>query len=891
MKSKENTTKSNHNLPPPLAEKFLCWFLKAELAEEVLGDLDEKFYSVLEKQSPFRAKINYWYQVFNYLRPFAIRHSITGNLNQYAMFQNYVLIGWRNLLRNKMYSAIKIGGFTLGITACFLIALYMRDELSYDQFYTNKGNIYRVYNEFKNEEHDEKWLSFPASMAKIMKNDYPEVEKSGRLIPYDFFFAGGNQFRRENQEQNTYEEGFVYADQNLLEILEIPMIYGNQETALAEPNTIVISRNKAEKYFPGQNPVGETIILNEEVSRPFKIGGVMENFPSNSHLNYDFLLTLTGEEFWEGEQTTWGAWNYNVYVQLVDGTNPLDLEEKLDAIKETYYVGYLRETGDQTLADVEKYQKFRLQPVPDIYLRSTGMHDIAKTGDIRFVWLFGVVALFILLLACINFINLSTAKSANRAREVGLRKVLGSYKSHLISQFLTESMLYSLISFVLGIALAGLVLPLFNRLSGKSMIFPWNEWWLIPFILLCAGVIGLLAGIYPSFYLSGFKPIEILKGNLSRGSKSSGIRSTMVVFQFAISIILIIGTFVIYRQMQFILNTKLGYDKEQVVMIQGINTLGAKQISFKSELKRLPEVQNVTISDFLPVEGTKRDQNPFWKEGKSKEDKSVGVQKWQVDEDYISTMGMKIIDGRDFEEEMSSDSQAIIINQKMAHELGLENPVGVRIQNWQVYTIVGVVEDFHFESLKGEIRPLCFIKNNYGSIVSVKVKSEDMKSALQSVTAVWDEFAPNQPIRYTFLDESYARMYEDVQQTGRIFTSFAVLAVIIACLGLFALSAFMVEQRRKEISIRKVLGASFNNLFGMLTFNYLKLVLIALVIAAPVGWYLMQEWLNDYEYKISITWDVFFIAGLITVIIAVLTISYESIRAVRKNPAASLRSE
>ncbi|MEZ4828575.1 MAG: FtsX-like permease family protein [Bacteroidia bacterium] len=468
---------------------------------------------------------------------------------------------------------------------------------------------------------------------------------------------------------------------------------------------------------------------------------------------------------------------------------------------------------------------------------------------------------------------------------------MGSYKSHLISQFLTESMLYSLISFVLGIALAWLVLPLFNMLSGKSMVFPWNEWWLIPLTLLCAGVIGLLAGIYPSFYLSGFKPIEILKGNLSRGSKSSGIRSTMVVFQFSISIILIIGTFVIYRQMQFILNTKLGYDKEQVVMIQGVNTLGQKQISFKSELQRLPEVQNVTISDFLPVEGTKRDQNPFWKEGKSKEDKSVGAQKWQVDEDYISTMGMKIIDGRDFEKEMSSDSQAIIINQKMARELGLANPVGARIQNWQVYTVVGVVEDFHFESLKGEIRPLCFVKNNYGSIVSVKVQSEDMRATLQSVTAVWDEFAPNQPIRYTFLDERYAQMYKDVQQTGRIFTSFAILAMIIACLGLFALSAFMVEQRRKEISIRKVLGASFGNLLGILTFNYLRLVAISILIAVPSGWYLMNLWLNEYTYKSEMGPDIFLIAAISTVLIAVLTISYESIRAALTNPANSLRSE
>ena len=879
-------------MPPKWAIRLFNWYCNDHLADAALGDMLELYQRRYSRMGKRKADILFVWNVVLFFQPFAIRKRSKYNpINAFTMFRNNFKITWRTMSRQKMYTSIKIGGFALGLATCILIALFIRHELSYDSHYKNGDNIYRVYNEYKEDEM-QKWTSTPAPFAQILKDEYPEIEKAGRLIPYNWFNAGNNLFRREDQVEDTYEEGFVYADQDLLEILEIPMVYGNQQHALDKPNTIVISKRKADKYFPNENPVGRTIIFNEDKKRPYTIGGVMENFPVTSHLHeYDFLITLTGEEFWPGEQTSWCCWNYNPYVKLRPGTNPEELEKKLLAIRDTHYVGYLEEIGDQNMADVKKKHFFRLQPVRDIHLKSDGIGDIIQHGDIRYVWLFGGIACFILALACINFINLSTAKSANRAKEVGLKKVVGSLRRYLVRQFLTESILVSLVSFVLAVLLVILSIPYFSTLAGTTLTIPWTAWWCVPTLIVSAIIIGVIAGIYPSFYLSAFKPIDVLKGMVSRGSKSSRTRSILVVFQFTTSIILIIGTFIINRQMNYVLTTKVGFDKEQVIMLQGAGTLGNQQITFKDEILKLPNVENVTISNYLPVMGTKRDQNGFWRDGKSKEEKAVGAQKWYVDADYIKTMGMKLLEGRNFIPEMASDSQAIIINQAMVKEFGFKKPLGERIMNWETYNVIGVVEDFHFESMKGEIRPLSLVYGRGGNIVSIKVRSENMAEMIQSVTMLWNKFMPHQPIRYTFLDESYARMYEDVQRMGYLFASFATLAIVVACLGLFALSAFMVEQRNKEISIRLVLGASVNNIFGLLTRNFVKLVMISFVIAVPFAWYMMQTWLEDYAYRIEITWDVFLLAGTISVLIALLTISYQSLRAALANPATSLRSE
>ena len=890
--------KSNQPIPPKLAGRLLTSFLRDDLLEEVLGDLEEKFQETAKTKSLFRAKINYWYQAFNYLRPFAWRKSKAHPLNQYDMIQTYFKIGWRSLVKQKMYSAIKVGGFAIGITACLLISLYIKDEMSYDLHYPDSDRIYRVLGVITEEGDIKRGVAFPAPMGPALKEDFPEVEKSGRFNGSELFGAGSNEVRPGGEVENSYDEGFTYFDQELMDMLQFKFIHGNAARAMDQPHSIVITQRKAEKYFPNENPVGKTLIINNDEGKPYTIGGVIENFKTTSHIQFDFLISTKGLEFWQGEQKNWGASNYATYILVHPGTNISALEQKIsDGIIDKYFLPMMTQSG-MSVADVKTYFKeknahLELQPLNKIHLFSSDIQEDSNRGDIRFIWIFGGIALFILLIAIINFINLSTAKSANRAKEVGLRKVVGSFRSNIINQFLIESILYSVLSFGVGIILARVLLPYFNLLSAKSLSFPWQEWWLFPIIMGAAVLIGILAGLYPSFYLSSFQPIQVLKGDVSRGSKSSPLRSGLVIFQFTTSIVLIIGTFVIYKQMDFILNRNIGFEKDQVVMIQGANTLGNQMNTFKNELLTVPHVEAVSVSDYLPIKGTKRNQNQFWNEGDNhNQDNAVAGQFWLVDYDYIKTMGMKIADGRDFKSDMTTDSTAMIINQTMAKELG-GNVIGKRITNGgdRLWVIIGVVEDFHFESMREHIGSLCFVLGKDASIISVKVSSTNMSDFIASMAEVLKKFAPNQPIRFAFMDESYAAMYADVQRMGNIFTSFAVFAIIVACLGLFALSAFMVEQRSKEISIRLVLGAPFRSIFNLLTLDFLKLVLIAIIISVPIAWYTMQKWLQDFTYRIEISWDVFVIAGMIAIIIAILTISYQSIKAALMNPVNSLKNE
>ena len=469
--------------PPWLARQLLLFFLKDNLKEEVLGDLEERFYEKSRNVSRFKAKLNYWHEVVHYARPFALK-KLSQSSYPIAMYRNYLKTGWRNLSRQKIYSAIKIGGFALGIATCLLIALFIRDELSYDRHYTKGERIYRVIRQCDYGEGMERAVWFESPFARTIKEEFPEIEKAGRLNASELFGAGGNEIRRADQSDNYYEEGFVYMDQDLLEILEIPMVYGTREHALAEPNTIVISKSKADKYFPNEDPVGEMVVLNNDERKTYKIGGVMEDFPANSHLQYDFLITLTEHEFWKGEKDSWWATNYPTYVRLREGADPRALEEKIFSTVKKYNLPDWTRRG---LVDAEKIaatMRFQLQPVHDIHLKSDGIYDISTRGSVKYIWLFGAIAVFILILATINFINLSTAKSANRAKEIGLRKVVGSVRRNLVIQFITESLLFSFFSFAIGVAITLVFLPYFNSLSGKSLEFPWREWQTMPVLFM-----------------------------------------------------------------------------------------------------------------------------------------------------------------------------------------------------------------------------------------------------------------------------------------------------------------------------------------------------------------------------------------------------------------------
>ncbi len=878
--------------PPKAALRFFRWFCHPKLLRPIEGDLMELYHERLQRHGKSKADLNFILDVLLLLRPSIIKPSDPQHdSNNYAMLRNYFTIGWRNLIRQKMYSLIKVGGFAIGIAACLLISLYILDELSFDKTQKDGDRIFRVIGVFRDNGRLYRDVWFPAPFAKVMKQDYPEIELAGRFNGSSLFGAGGNEIRRIDEQENSHEEGFVYVDQELIDILQLPVVNGNPHHLLDKPNTMVITRRKAEKFFPNQDPVGQAMIINNDDKNPLTISGVLEDFPVNSHIQFDFLITMTGREFWKGEQDTWRASNYHTYITVRPGTDVSALEKKAtDGILKNYVLPSMKEANIANAEELIKQGYLEFQLVRDIHMASD-ISDGLSHGDIRFVWLFGAIAGFILLIASVNFINLSTAKSANRAKEVGLRKVVGSQRSSIIKQFLTESVLFSLLSFVVGISLAYLLLPFFNVLAAKSLVFPWKIWWLAPGILAAIIAVGVLAGLYPSFYLSSFRPSQVLKGSVSQGAKHAGARSALVVFQFTTSIVLIIATIIIYQQMDFILTRKTGFDKDQVLIIEGTQTLNRRVFTFKDELLQLQGVQNVSITDYIPVRGGKRNGNGFWNEGKQKEDREVNTQTWSVDTDYIKTLGMKIVAGRDFSAQMATDSGAMIINQSMARELGLQDPIGKKIYNYKNWDIIGVVEDFNFESMKENITPLAMHLGLSSTMVCVKVNTDDIAGTISAINAKWKIVAPNQSFRYSFLDQSYARMYEDVQRTGHIFTSFAILAIIVACLGLFALSAFMVEQRGKEISIRLVLGASVNSVFQLLTWSFVRLVLISFAIAVPIAWMMMQRWLEDYVFRISIGWEVFIIAGAMAVATAVITISYQSIRAALVNPVDQLKAE
>ena len=812
------------------------------------------------------------------------------------MFRNYLLVALRQLRKQKMYTAIKIGGFALSIAACILITLYIRDELSYDRSVPRADRVFRIVNHFRVGAYG-RYTSMPAPLGPTLQSDYPQVERSGRLMPNSLFYgAGSNQIRKAGQAQNTYEEGFTYADQGLLDVLGVHMIYGTPGHALDEPNTLVMTLRMAEKYFPHQNPVGQVFYLNNDKTKPFKVGGVIPDFASTSSIQYDWYISLKGVEFWPGEQTYWGANNYVTYVLLKPGTDLKTFDARLTASEvQRHILPAMKSYGEKDAEHELEGFTLDLQPIRDVYLRSEGISDeLPFHGDIRFVWMFGGIACFILIIACINFINLATAKSANRAKEVGLRKVIGSQKGSLIRQFLAESMIYSFLSFVLGVLLAWALLPFFNQLTGKVLPMPWGEWAFVPLLAGAVLLVGFVSGIYPAYYLSAFKPARVLKGEVARGSRNATLRSVLVVFQFTTSIILIIGTFVIYRQMQYILHKKVGFDKDQVLVVQGTNTITDIQ-SFKNDLQRLPEVKSVSVSDYLPVDvpGAKTNGNSFYVYSKRTEAAPIFGQFWIVDYDYLSTMGMTLLEGRNFSRAMASDTGAVVINQAMVSKLGLgRHPLGSVITNYQTpLRVIGVVKDFNFRDFKQDVDPLCLFLGISPSLVSIKIQSAQVGDLVPQISAIWKRYVPNQALRYTFLDEGFRHMYAGVQRDGTILTCFTILAIIIACLGLFALSSFMAEQRTKEIGIRKVLGASVGQLLVLMSKNFVVLIVISVLIASPIAWWAMHAWLQDFKYRQDIDAWIFIVVGFTAIAIALVTTGYQSIRAALENPIKSLKSE
>ena len=811
------------------------------------------------------------------------------------MLANYLKIAVRNLLRRRGYALINISGLAVGIACCLLIALYVAHELSYDRHYENVDRTYRVITEYRGAGEGGRGAFSTTPLAETLVREYPEVEEATRIAP-EMSEAGSNLVRAEGDEQNRYEDGFVYADPSILNIFQFPMIAGEPSSALTEPFTVVLTKRKAAMFFPDGDAVGNALILDDNTDRPFTVTGILEDLQANTHLRFDYLLSMEGLE--RSKIPNWSLTNYVTYVRLAPGTDPAALEAKFPDFLRKYQ-------GDRYEARIQDGGSFRyiLQPVTDIHLYSDDIRGFWVHGDIQYVWLFGAIAVFILVIASINFVNLSTARSADRAREIGMRKVMGSDRAQLAMQFLTESVLVSILAFALGLLLTWALLPFFNGLTGQVFSIPLDDARFYPTLLAAAILLGLLAGAYPSIFLSGFQPIRVLQGKLSTGSRRGTLRAWLVVFQFTTSIVLISCSLVVWQQMDFIQNKKLGYDRDQVLIIEDSYMLGEQMASFKEELHNLPAVHQVSVSSFLPVEGYAQNYTDAWLAENRTNKTNVTLAKWFVDADYVRTLGMNIVNGRDFSEGMGSDSSAIILNQKAVSLLGLDDPIGRQVSSvtglnqktgdlfYDTYTVIGVVEDFHFKSLKNNVEGLSLVLGDFGRTTLVKTRTTDLANTLEDVENIWRGFAPNQPLRYHFLDTRFDQMYASQARAGNLFANFTGLAILIACLGLFGLASFTAETRTREIGVRKVLGASVTGIVAMLSKDFLRLVVLAFIVAVPVAFIIMQHWLDDFAYRIDLPVWTLALAGLAALGIAMLTVSYQSIKAALADPVKSLRYE
>ena len=811
------------------------------------------------------------------------------NLNNYGMIKSYFRIAFRNLVKNKGMFAINVGGLALGVATCIIIMLFVVDELSFDRYNEKSDSIVRIVLKGKMNGEVIKESSTPAPVAPTLKSEFPEVIDVTRLKA-----IWSSKITYKN---NTYRNSkLAFVDPNFFEVFTLPFVHGDPRTALKEPNTIVITEEVALKYFGHEDPMNKILDFNEE-GEQYKVTGVMKKVPTNSHFHFDLFASTAGVK--DSKDNDWMQSRYFNYVVLAEGANIAEFESKLPAIVTKYMGPQIEQIG-------MTYEKFKangnniglyVQPLTDIHLYSDCNNELEAKGDIKSVYIFGAVAAFMLLIACINFMNLSTAAATKRSKEVGVKKVLGSLKSQLVQQFLTESFLATSAAMIVGVCLVVLALPIFNYLSGKELeaSFMLNPSVLIALASLLV-FISVAAGSYPAFFLSSFAPISALKSKIKNGGGSKGVRSILVVFQFVISVCLIVAIIIVQQQMTFIQNKEVGYNKDRMLVLRESHLLEKNEEAFKNQLLADSRVESVTMSAYIPAGPTDTDMRGTFR-GEQKEEVRRTVL-YNIDPQYIPTMGMQIVTGRNFSEKFGNESENIIINETAARIFGLtSNPLGQslsmmtdNIGGHKSFKIIGVVKDFHFRSLHESIAPLMMINNPYGGLI-VRVKPNETASLLASMEEKWKSFKVEEPFTYAFLDELYNETYVAEQRMGSILKIFVLLTIFIACLGLFGLVTFTAEQRVKEIGIRKVLGASVAQIVSILTKDLIILVAVSLVIAFPLGYYLMDQWLLDFAYRINIQWWVFAMAGGLTLLIAFLTMSFTTVKSSLTNPVSSLRSE
>ena len=811
------------------------------------------------------------------------------------MIRNYLRSALRNIKRHPFISFINIFGLTVGLTCCLLILAYIINERSYDKFNKNADDIYRVTRTFYTAPGVENLhlSSVAPPFGPLLQTAFSDIKKITRVLP-----NGTTALKYKDKLFN--EKGAAFADENFFTFFNVPIVKGDSKRGLSDPYSIMLSEAMAKKYFGDEDPLNKGIRL-DNIGHDFKVTGVYQSFPANSHMHPEILMsfnTLKDTAIYGEKQLQTNFGNNSFYTYLLF---PKDYNvEHVKAQLPDFLDRYVHLQGMPGNLKTHQATKLTLQKLTDIHLRSHLDDEYEENGDIKRVYIFSAIALFILLIACINYMNLSTARSALRAREIGIRKVIGAQRKEIISQFLSESVLITLLALVLAFILTVVLIPFVNNISSQhlsiSSLIQLNV--LIP-ILLLPFVIGLISGIYPAIFMSSFLPVKVLKGIIKTGQGGVSFRKVLVVLQFSVSIILIVATTVVFQQLQYIQNKALGFNKDHIVTIDYVSPLTRQFDAFKGDLKKNTFIKEVGRSSRIPSGRLLDDQNAQIIEGSSSQPIKIDLKYITADYGFIPTYGMQMAAGRNFSKEFSTDTNNFVINEEAVKEFGwgaAQNALGKDLQYGNTKgKVIGVVKDFHFESLHQKIIPLLLSlpapQNGFYGKISIKIDGNNPKAAVQSIQGTWHKYLPETPFDFTFLDEKFGQLYNSEQQQGSLFTIFSCIAIFIACLGLFGLSAFTITQRIKEIGVRKVLGASVPQIVRELSKDFLLLVLIAAIIALPIAWYSMHQWLLDFAFRISIAWWVLVMAGVLAVIIAFVTISFQSIKAALMNPVKSLRSE
>ncbi|HKL09439.1 MAG TPA: ABC transporter permease [Bacteroidales bacterium] len=805
------------------------------------------------------------------------------------MIKNFFLTAFRNLTQKWSYSFINILGLTIGLASVIYIFLFVSFELSYDKMHNHYDRIYRmgVKGMLMNSEINQAITAAP--MAEALRNDYPEVAGACRLTT-----AGDWLMTYKDKKFN--ERYFLFADSTFFDIFSFKLIKGDPKTVLTEPRSIVFTESAAKKYFGNEDPVGKTLKVENDTVL-YQVTGLMQDIPENSHFTFDMLGSMTTLR--RSESTFWVNHNYYTYILLNEGTDPEAFETKMQSLVEKYVGPQIEQILGVNMQEFEASGNsfgYFMQPLADIHLRSDLQYEIEANGNILYIYIFISVAVFILVIASINFTNLATARAANRATEVGVRKVLGAQKKQLVAQFLTESFLITLLSLALAVVALEVVMPYLNNITQIPLAIDYfGSWYTLPGLLLLIVLVSFMAGSYPAFFLASFRPVAVLKGKLKLGAKNGMLRSALVIVQFVVSVFILLSTYTVSDQLHYMLNKDLGFEKEHVLMIRRSDGLRNQMESFKSEVKNLSGVVEITNARNYP--GINFSNNTFFKEGEQTNTYLLN-QAW-VSFDYEKTFGFEMLKGRFFSKDFPTDSNAIVINESAVKSLGLDEPVGKNLllpageNEYRPLKIIGVVKDFHFKSLHTTIEPAAFtlLPGNWEGVVCVKLRPENINNTISSIQNIWESFTSQYPFEYFFFDDHMEDLYQAEKRTSSIFIIFSLLSVVIALFGLFGLISFITEQRKKEIGIRKTFGSTSLNIVVIICKDILKLIIIATLISWPIAYWVMNKWLQDFSYRVDIHFIMFLVIPLITMLVSLLVVIYQALKAAFRNPAETLRYE